>query len=67
MGVNVDCGVDDDDDRGAAAACAIGPEGPIMVRPEGRTDGTPEGQPASSGLIVELSGLMARLQSSLKA
>ena len=34
---------------GDAAACMIGPEGPIVVRPEGRTDGTPEGQPASSG------------------
>ena len=55
MGINGDCGVDDDD-RCGAAACAIGPEGPIMVRPEGRTDGTPEGQPASSGLIVEPEG-----------
>ena len=46
MGVNVDDGVDVDDRCGAAAACAIGPEGPIIVRPEGRTAccyGTPEG------------------------
>ena len=58
------------DVRGASTCMcdrAIGPKGPIMVRPEGRTDGTPEGQPASSGLIIELSGLKARLQSSLKA
>ena len=65
--------------QGGQHACVIGPEGPIIVEPEGSTDGTPEGvllrlnggrpegQPASSGLIVELSGLMARLQSSLKA
>ena len=60
----------DVDDSGASTCMcdrAIGPKGPIMVRPEGRTDGTPEGQPASSGLIIELSGLKARLQSSLKA
>ena len=26
----------------AAVICAIGPKGPMVVRPEGRTDGTPE-------------------------
>ena len=44
---------------GGAAACMIGPKGPIMVRPEGRTDDPPEGQPASSGLIVEPEGSTA--------
>ena len=38
----------------------IGPKGPMMIRPEGRTDGPPEGSPASSGLIVEPEGPMAR-------
>ena len=39
---------------------AIGPEGPITVKPKGLTD-------LKARLVVELSGLMARLQSSLKA
>ena len=48
---------------GAAAACAIGPKGPMVVRPEGRTDRQLSGLKASpsSGLIVEPSGLKARL------
>ena len=56
--------------EGPARLCdrAIGPEGPIIVkpkgpmvvRPEGRTDGPPEDSPASSGLIVEPEGPMAR-------
>ena len=38
MGVNGDCGVDVDDRGGRCCLCSIGPKGPIIVRPEGRTD-----------------------------
>ena len=43
-----------------APACVIGSKGPMIVRPRGRTDSPPEGSPASSGLIVEPEGPMAR-------
>ena len=58
MGVNdgVDAAATSTTTTGGGCTYAIGPKGPMIVRPEGRTDGTPEGQPASSGLIVEPKG-----------